>query len=290
MSGGATNATGGEAEQRSTGKVATFGGEGLSGSLTLQFNTELDKVQWTTSDITVPMTLIQEKCGDSTGEHGFRYSINEAWRHFTPHAQGADCGELWTGGHWDPTAVCSRGSLNGACLYCLTELYGYKCSPETFGSGRDSKGSFAYRWLNDKACELGDLSGMKGELKAVLPEDNETESITIPPLLLPGGLSQMSAQFGSISFDSVYGHTIGINCDSSGPPAAHGTNCECVGYNGKHSPSIGTMSVFHPHHNSRFARAGGWSLSELEGKSIVVRCGSSFGTKAGTPVFCAKLK
>ena len=287
---GSTNDTDVEVGRRSREKVATFRGDGLSGSLKLQLVRGVQNVQWTTSDMTVPVELIQEVCGDSTGEHTFSYGINEAWRHLlTSHAQGEGCGALWTGGHWDPTAACSGGSLNRACLHCRTKGVGYKCSPETFESRPDGKGSYAYRWLNEYACELGDLSGMKGELKAVVPEDNETESVTIQAFGLPGGLAQMSAAFGSISYESVHGHHIGINCDASGPPAAHGRNCECVRHNGKRRRSVGSMTVFHPHH-TRFHNAGGSSLSELEGKSIVVRCGSSFGNKAGEPVFCARLK
>ena len=145
---GSTNVTGAEMGKRSREKVAIFGGDGLlvivvvvvGRSLKLQLVRGVQKVQWTTSDLTVPVELIQEVCGDLTGEHTFSYSVNEAWRHLlTSHAQGEDCGNLWTGRHWDPTAACSGGSLNRACLHCHTKRVGYKCSPKTFESGPDGK-------------------------------------------------------------------------------------------------------------------------------------------------------
>jgi len=272
--------------------VATFGGDGLSGSLSLQLvdNGGFQAVRWTTSDIAVPVQLIQDVCGDLPDEVKFAYSIDERWTHFlSAHGQGKACGELWTGGPWDPTAACGKHSRNGACSTCDTKS-GYQCSPESFEAGPDAKGSYAYRFLNEHACELGDLSGMKGELEAVAPEDNETESVTIPSLALPGGLAQMSAAFGRIGVESVSGSTIGLNCDASGPPAAHGTNCKCTQYNGKRSPSVGTVTAFRPVPNSPFYLAGGPGLRQLQGKSVVVRCGSSFGDKAGEPLFCAALK
>jgi hypothetical protein len=102
------------------------------------------------------------------------------------------------------------------------------------------------------------------------------------------GAAQMSTAFGVVSADSVIGDVIGLNCDASGPPAAHGTDCECLQYNGKKSPSIGSMTVFRPVDHDTFYLAG-VGLAKLEGRSIVVQCGSSFGPAQGRPLFCAKL-
>merc|ERR1712060_199586 len=103
------------------------------------------------------------------------------------------------------------------------------------------------------------------------------------------GIAQFSAPFGTIRKESVTSHLIGINCDASGPPAAHGTNCGCLKYNGHVSPSVGTMTVFRPvGHDAAFYLAGP-DLEELKGKSVVVHCGSPFGDKAGEPLFCAAL-
>jgi len=274
--------------------VASFGGEGLSGSLSLTTTTHSSgqAVQWTTSELVVPTQLVQEVCGESAEVQSFTYSINEAWLHpRVLHGQGEACGERYTGGHWDPTAACSSHSRNGACSKCHAVQGGYGCSPESFHAYADASGSHAYRFLNKHACELGDLSGMKGELEALVPEDNTTESVTIPPVASPGGLAQMSAPFGEISAASVAGDTIGVNCDASGPPAVHGINCDCLRYNGKvgEVPSVGSMTVFRPL-NVAFYMAGGPGLPQLRGKSVVVQCGSTFGDKAGTPLFCAALQ
>jgi len=287
-----TNGMGDVVEEATYAKVATFGGDGLSGSLTLQLNVGLEVVQWTTSNISVPAQLVRKVCGDLNESQTFAYSVNDAWRHvLASYAEDTGCGDLWTGGHWDPTAVCSKGSLNRACDTCKTKGSDYKCSSETFQSGPDGEGSYAYRWLNKNACELGDLSGMKGELEAAASEGDEaSDRVLIPSLALPGGMSQMTAGFAKISYESVHGDGIRINCDASGPPAAHGTNCECLTYyNGNRNPSKGSMTVFHPVPNTPFYH-GGPGFSELEGKSIVFYCGSSFGEKAGTPLFCAALK
>merc|ERR1719204_222989 len=112
-----------------------------------------------------------------------------------------------------------------------------RVSPAEFNPDPDFEGNFAYRFLNRKACELGDLSGMKGELVGKRGDG----SVTILPLETPG-FAQMSAEFGEIFEESVAGDQIHTNCDSSGPPAAHATNCGCVRYNGKHSPSRGTIT------------------------------------------------
>lgn len=286
------NATSGLGTYRAA--VAKFDGDGIGGSLELRVVDigGFQVVRWTTSDIAVPAQLIQEVCGDMPEEQSFAYSIHEMWSHnLTSHGKGAECSELWTGGSWDPTAACSTRSRNGACVECDTRGSGYSCSPQSFQPRPDGAGSFAYRFLNEHACELGDLSGMKGELTAVAPEDNETESVTIRSLDgEEAGLAQMSAPFGHIIKESVIGDTIGLNCDASGPPAAHGTNCECTKYNGKHSPSVGTVTAFRPVPNKVFYLAGGPALPELRAKSVVVRCGSSFGEGADKPLFCAALK
>merc|ERR1711974_451114 len=276
---------------RARALVATFGGKGLSGSLRLQLNRSLEAVQWTMSEMTVPVELIEEVCGKLPEAPTFAYRVNEQWLHLLErHAQGERaCGEFWTGGHWDPTAVCSAASRNKACTECETLGKDYGCSPETFNSGRDHAGSYAYRWFNEHACELGDLSGMWGELEAVFNESEQPGSVTIPSLDLPGGRAQMSAMFASISYESLHDHHTGILCDATGPPSVHGKHCECVAYNQKCSPSGGAMTGFHPPGNVAFYHAGGASLSKLDGKSIVVQCGSNFGETAGKPLFCAAL-
>merc|ERR1712060_305349 len=113
----------------------------------------------------------------------------------------------------------------------------------------------------------------------------------IKPLIYnrSAGIAQFSAPFGQIHEESVTGDLIGINCDASGPPAAHGTNCGCLKYNGKRSPSIGTLTALRPMGHSDPFYLAGPDLNELDGKSVVVSCGSSFGDKAGEPLFCAAL-
>ena len=125
-------------------RVATFGGaEGLSGTLTLQDVLTLQAVQWVTSDIMVPGELVSSECGELSENETlwFEYGIHEAWRHSNSSDVGDQCGEHWTGGSWDPTAVCSSRSLNGACFACSTHGVDYQCSPETFDSGVDGRGN-----------------------------------------------------------------------------------------------------------------------------------------------------
>jgi len=290
-------------------------------------------VNWTTSGITIPTNLIQEVCGSTPDMPTFTYSINEKWGHGEAmrSAQGTElCGEAYTGRHWDPSAACSPSSGNDACTACARGIEdGYSCQPDKFSPKPDAAGSHAYRFLNEHACELGDLSGMSGELLteagaycvdlgaqceawAKLGEckknpyymllycQKSCEACTTPAGTDNGfvklrsltnetaGAAQMSTPFGVISADSVIGDVIGINCDASGPPPVHGTDCECLTYNGKRSPSIGSMTVFRPVDHSTFflARTG---LLELEGNSVVVQCGSSFASSQGRPLFCAQL-
>lgn len=287
-------------------------------------------VQWTTGNITIPAKLIQEVCGSFPDKQSFTYSINEKWAHASHKAaaQGpVDCGVQFTGGHWDPTAACSKDSANPACAQCGTAP-DYRCSSSTFKPQPDASGSFAYRFLNEDACELGDLSGMSGELQVVTAGNYCADEVAQcrswallnqceinPEYMLAhckkscglctdgegpahvaiknlanasAGLAQLSTPFGVISKPSVEGSLIGINCDASGPPPAHGTNCGCLEYNGKRSPSVGSMTVFRPLDHSTFY-LGGPRLSELVNRSIVVHCGSSFGDKMGEPLFCAAL-
>ena len=290
--GGRLRANGTAQAMRSVAKVAKFGGSGISGSLTLQVSHQRwgSAVQWTTSDISVPAQLVQTICGDLPDEPTFSYSINQKWGHWSQsHAEGEACDSSKTGGHWDPTAACSKASGNEACQECQTAPGDYQCSPETFSPKPDARGSNAYKFLNEEACELGDLAGMKGELEAVVPEDNETESIMIQALSSPGGLAQMSAPFGKVTTNSLRDRGIGINCDASGPPAAHATNCDCVKFNGKRDRSVGTLTVSGGIEDAAFY-LGGRGLSQLGGRSVVVTCGSSFGDQAGQPLFCAKIQ
>ena len=273
------------------GLVATFGGPGLSGSLKLTKSRQswFQAVQWTTSDITVPAQLVRDVCGDFPDEQTFEYQIHDKWGHSSKsYGQGAECEAMWTGDHWDPTAACGPMSGNGACRACDIEGTDYRCKAAGFKASPDAAGDYAYSFLNEDACELGDLSGMNGELEAVVPEDNETESVAIPALASPGW-AQMSAPFGQISSESVRGDRIGINCDASGPPAAHATDCDCLKHNGQRSRSDGTVTVFRGEDRSAF-HLGGHHLSHLNGKSIVVHCGSTFGDKKGERLFCAKLQ
>ena len=277
---------------RSIGRTAKFGGSGIQGSLTLQVSYQRwgSAVEWTTSDVTLPAQLVQQVCGALPDEPTFSYSINEKWGHwFKSYAEGGDCDSTKTGGHWDPTAACSKASGNEACQQCQTNQEGYQCSAEKFNPRADASGDNAYRFLNEFACELGDLSGMKGELEAVVPEDNETESIMIQGLTSPGGFAQMSAPFGKVSTASLKGRGIGINCDASGPPAAHATNCDCLKFNGGRSRSVGTLTVSGGVEDAAFYLASP-GLSQLRGRSVVVTCGSSFGDQAGQPLICAKIQ
>lgn len=276
---------------RFSGLVATFGGAGLSGSLKLEKGRQswYQAVQWTTSDMTVPAQLIRDVCGDFPEEQTFEYHIHEKWGHFfKSHGQGADCAAMWTGDHWDPTAACGPKSGNGACHACNIQGEDYQCKADSFQPSPDAAGDYAYSFFNENACELGDLSGMHGELEAVVPEDNETESVAIPALASPG-LAQMSAPFGVISRESVLEGRKGINCDASGPAAAHATRCDCLMHNGKRGRSDGTLTVFKGDDRRAF-HLGGHHLSHLSGKSIVVHCGSTFGAKQGERLFCAKLQ
>merc|ERR1711974_313531 len=98
----------------------------------------------TTSNLTIPSTLIQEFCGASSSTQTFAYSINSKWRHggHKSWAQGpAECGAQFTGGHWDPTAACSKDSSNPACAKCGTAS-GYECTAKQFKPSPDASGSF----------------------------------------------------------------------------------------------------------------------------------------------------
>jgi len=298
----------------------------VTGSVRIQLggSAGYQAVNWTTTAISLPGDLVRSICGPMPREQSFTYSVNEKWGHGDGRLSGQgpeECGVAFTGGHWDPTAACSSMSANGACEVCGTKD-GYRCSPELFDPAPDASGSGAYRFLNEHACELGDLSGMGGELAAepidVCPEDQSAsceewarkgECKASPDYLnllcpracgacadpahvaLPGsqtGLAQMSTPFGVVSRESVTTSLIGINCDASGPPPVHGTNCRCLEFNGKKSESIGTLTVFKPWDHETFY-LGGAGLEALEGRSVVVQCGSTFGDKKGRPLACAKL-
>lgn len=319
------------------GLTATFGllganaSEQVRGMLSLRLGGVVgyQAVNWTTSGISIPASLIQEVCGGLPERQTFSYSINELWEHgrLRRAAQGPElCGSGFTGRHWDPTAACSEASGNPACERCGTSAE-YRCEAGAFDPAPDASGSFAYRFLNEHACELGDLSGMHGELEAVdtadcVDQSSECEAwaddgqcrekpehmallcqkscgacqAAAPGVValrsLPAeaaGLAQMSTPFGVISGESVEGGLIGLNCDASGPPAVHATDCGCLKYNGERSPSIGTLTVFRPWDHPTFYLADP-GLQALEGRSVVVQCGSTFGERAGTPLFCAALK
>merc|ERR1711948_146271 len=152
-------------------------------------------------------------------------------------------------------------------------------------------------WARRKQCDINPeymLLNCKKSCNVCVDtgsQDSEPKDVVTIKALVnkTAGAAQLSAPFGVISKDSVEGALIGINCDASGPPAAHGTNCGCLKYNGEVSPSVGTLTVFRPvGHDAAFYLAGP-DLKELEGKSVVVHCGSTFGDKAGEPLFCAAL-
>ena len=149
--------------------------------------------------------------------------------------------------------------------------------------------NYAYRFLNRHACELGDLAGMSGELEAVVLEGIDADTVTIPAMARPGK-AQLTAAFGRIIEESVAGSTIHTNCDAGSIPAVRRMNCGCIAYNGVESPGIGSIDAFRPVPNPPFTHAG-TRLRELEGKSIVVQCGSTFGEdKRGLSLLCAALK
>jgi len=308
-----------------SGLQAAFGEVG-SISFRLGGRPGYQAVNWTTSELKLPAALVRQVCGPIVSEATFAYSLNERWEHGrSTSAEGEQCGAAFTGGHWDPTAACSSESGNPACEVCNTDG-DYKCGKETFQAAPDASGSGAYRFLNANACELGDLSGMSGELAAqareVCPEDQSSkceewarhgqckdrpEFLEIlcpracgtctdaPHVKVPAlsgddaGLAQMSTPFGVVSRESVTGSGIGLNCDASGPPPVHGTNCRCLEYNGKRSPSVGTITVFKPWDHETFY-LGGPGLEALKGRSVVVQCGASFGDKQGRPLVCAALQ
>jgi len=308
---------------RATGLRAAFGDAGHI-SFRLGGRPGYQAVNWTTSELRLPRELVQQVCGSTDGDATFAYSINERWEHGQrTFAHGKDCGAEVTGGHWDPTAACSEASGNPACEVCRT-AGDYCCDPDSFQPAPDASGSGAYRFLNEHACELGDLSGMRGELKAQpsCPPDQspsceewardgecearpeyleilcpkacgtcaDAEHVVLPALQGDdAGLAQMSTPFGVVGRESVPDSGIGLNCDASGPPAVHGTNCRCLEYNGERSPSVGTITVFKPWDHETFY-LGGPGLDALKDRSVVVQCGSSFGDKWGKPVLCAALK
>mmetsp|Transcript_55638 Transcript_55638/g.161210 ORF Transcript_55638/g.161210 Transcript_55638/m.161210 type:complete len:362 (-) Transcript_55638:369-1454(-) len=288
-------------------------------------------VRWTTSGMTIPKTLIEEVCGSLSDQPNFTYSIYEKWGHGDNRssAVGELCNETYTGGRWDPSAACSAASGNPACDVCGTKP-NYACDPGTFDPKPDASGSFAYRFLNEHACELGDLSGMQGELESVPAVDcidhdekcpewaahhdcelhvefmqlfcqascdfcasgeaNASGFVALRSLTVnSSAIAQMSVPFGVISEESVTTDLIGLNCDASGPPPVHQTNCGCLGYNGKRTPSVGTLTVFVPWSHETFHMAGP-DLEQLSNRSIVVQCGPTFGEKAGAPLFCAALQ
>eukprot|EP00428_Durinskia_dybowskii_P086666 CAMPEP_0170423442 /NCGR_PEP_ID=MMETSP0117_2-20130122/37010_1 /TAXON_ID=400756 /ORGANISM="Durinskia baltica, Strain CSIRO CS-38" /LENGTH=268 /DNA_ID=CAMNT_0010682211 /DNA_START=17 /DNA_END=824 /DNA_ORIENTATION=+ len=264
-------------------------------------------------------------------------------------AQGTDlCGEAYTGRHWDPSAACSQSSGNDACNACARGIEdGYSCRPDKFSPKPDAAGSHAYRFLNEHACELGDLSGMNGELLAEETADcvdlgaqceawakvgeckknpyymllycqRSCEACTSPATADNGfvkirsltnetaGAAQMSTPFGVVSAHSVIGdpdvhtfrhgqrsqrdrrchrHQLQRKRPASGAP----DGLRVPRIQRQKEPEQGSMTVFRPVDHNTFYLAG-TGLVELEGKSVVVQCGSSFGSSQGRPLFCARLK
>lgn len=264
-------------------------------------------VEWTTRGLQLPAALIKEQCNvtDLPQSMTLSYSVHEKWGHWGAWHTGENCSEVWTGGSWDPTAACSASSGNEACDLCGTRS-GYQCKPSVFRPFADARGDFAYRFLNRHACELGRLSDMNGELEVELEEANTTNvtSVAVPDLRgESAGFAQMSIPFGEITAESVpafkrlgfkglFGKLAkpsgfrGLNCDASGPKAVHGNDCGCLEFNGERDESEGTLTNERPHDTFYL---GGPKLDRLEGKSIVVSCGSSFGESAGKALMCAKL-
>merc|ERR1712203_1306040 len=96
-------------------KTARFGGQrGLAGKLKMRhaFQSGQQGVEWTTEDIKIPASMIKEHCGVDhvlPNNMTFSYSVHEHWLlHPFPWATGSGCGKFHTGGHWDPTAACSK--------------------------------------------------------------------------------------------------------------------------------------------------------------------------------------
>jgi len=282
-------------EYERTASFENFGEELLHGSITFRLGfhspTGEEAVEWTTSGIEIPAELIKRQCGVSELPQFMKlaYSVHNNWLFHLGNSATADgCGLLYTGGVWDPTAACSGESLNGACSKCHTSP-GYQCNPRAFQPNPDGKGDHMYRWLNEQACSMGDLSGQVGELEVTLSEDPLTvTSVRVPDLEgASAGFAQMSTPFGVIGRDNVPSSGSGLICAASGPPANSGTNCKCLEYYGGPAPSIGTLTVTLPHET--FYLAGLPDMNQLESKSIVVKCGSSFGTYAGRPLFCGRV-
>jgi len=164
-----------QARWQGTTLTAVFGATGgksdaVAGRLVFRVSGRpgFQAVTWNASGLKLPASMVERVCGVAPGNMTFTYSVNTEWGHGAQKTSGEgpeECSANSTGKHWDPTAACSDESGNRACEVCGTAR-GYSCSPTSFSPRADEMGSSAYRFLNKDACELGDLSGMHGELEA----------------------------------------------------------------------------------------------------------------------------
>merc|ERR1740121_1801976 len=145
---------------------------------------------------------------------------------------------------------------------------------------------------------------MSGELKVGANFAGlNTTALSITSVIIPdvvgesAGFAQMSIPFGEITGESIPTYRgldgrqpgVGLNCDSSGPIAVHKENCACLEWNRERDESEGTLTVLQPATHKTFYLAGP-QTEQLKGKSIVVKCGSSFGSFANEPLVCAELQ
>jgi len=100
-------------------------------------------------------------------QDGLHFHIHEKWNASNDDDRigASSCGDIVTGGHWDPYLACGPKSSN---MYCKTYTTGCVTSSSTFDSNDYYACNTTTYGIDPYVCEVADWSGKYGTLQVVL--------------------------------------------------------------------------------------------------------------------------